>query len=82
MESLWRNNRSEDGTALMVELIQEDNTLSIQMYVNYFIDMPMPADIQSIASVLAAQVPEINEHYEHDFSSDDNGGWVITELTF
>jgi len=36
MESLWRYDRSDDGATFMVELIQEDNLLSIRMYVNYF----------------------------------------------
>jgi len=38
MESMWRYDRIEDGATLMVELLQEDNPLSIRMYVNYFID--------------------------------------------
>ena len=36
MESLWRYDRSQDGATLMVELLQEDNPLSIRMYINYF----------------------------------------------
>ena len=36
MESLWRYDRSADGATLMVELINEENQLAIQMYVNYF----------------------------------------------
>ena len=40
MESLWRYDRSEDGAAFVVTLIQENNQLVIQMYINYFIDLP------------------------------------------
>ena len=60
MESLWCYDRSEDGTTLMVELLQEDNTISIRMYVNYFIETPIPICIQSKTLALAALVPEIN----------------------
>ena len=48
-----------------------------QRSVNHSIKTPIPTDIQSIAKALAAQVPEINEKYDHTFSSDDNGGEAI-----
>jgi len=35
-QGMWRFDRPQDGATLMVELVQENNQLVIQMYINYF----------------------------------------------
>ena len=39
-------------------------------------------NIQTIALTLAAQVPEINEHYDYDFSGDENDEWDLYEKQY